>query len=204
MRCHRNKMHHNFEQNYITLGPPDYMCSNISPSILCVQSYSRLDVIIHWWWSWSRLWPLLPFRWNWGSCRCDWFGGDGLAVFGFFPVSSWLFFSLICRMVRSLNAELYFALNFRKWHENMFGIENLGNIIRVAEKRLHKIFLLGIYGVNWVLSNEYFLVIMLSIPLILEDFLLHIRINNVNSYFLGLKRLLDHYEKLDKRVDWLV
>ena len=68
----------------------------------------------------------------------------------------------------------------------MFGIENLSGIIHIFENGVHEIVNLRVYSSNLALSNLDFLVVVLSILLTLEDFLLHVGVNYVESDLEGL------------------
>lgn len=68
----------------------------------------------------------------------------------------------------------------------MFGIENLSGIIHIFENGIHEIVNLRVYSSNLALSNLDFLVVVLSILLTLEDFLLHVGVNDVESDLEGL------------------
>lgn len=68
----------------------------------------------------------------------------------------------------------------------MFGIENLSGIIHIFENGVHEIVNLRVYSSNLALSNLDFLVVVLSILLTLEDFLLHVGVNDVESDLEGL------------------
>ena len=101
-----------------------------------------------------------------------------------------------------LNAELDLAA-FGTRYQNVFTGKDLRTLLDIVENRIHELFARSINGVDRVLSNLHFLVIMFPILLIMEDLLLHVRIHNKERNFAGLQRLLDHDEQLHEGVDRL-
>ena len=191
MRSHLRIVHHNLEHYQVIMTPPDYLRSYHPPFILLrIQSDTRRIHIIVRGWSWM----FLPIWWNWGLQFTSCLGGDRFAIFTFFWSS--VFITWICRRVHDLNAELYFSTAFWKRYENIFGIENLVDFFDIVENWLHEIFTWTVNGMDRARSYVKFLVVVFSILLRTEDFLLHVGVNDEKSDLEGLQSLLDHYQQL--------